>query len=60
MKKSIFSNNCAVYYDCVKNENKTAVVLIHGYGVNRRMWEPQFDYLSKNYTVINIDVRGHG
>ena len=60
MKKSIISNNCMISYDYIQNENKPTVVLIHGYGVNRKMWQPQLDFLSDKYTVINIDVRGHG
>lgn len=60
MKKSILSNNCMIFYDFIQNKNKPTVVLIHGYGVNRKMWQPQLDFLSDKYTVINIDVRGHG
>ncbi len=60
MEKSINSNNCTISYDFINNGDKPAVVLIHGYGVNRKMWRQQVDFLSDKYTVINIDVRGHG
>lgn len=60
MKKSIISNNCKISYDFIHNENATTIVLIHGYGVNGKMWQPQMDILSDAYTVINMDVRGHG
>lgn len=60
MKKSIISNNCKLSYDFIHNENAPTVVLIHGYGVNGKMWQSQTDFLSDAYTVINMDVRGHG
>lgn len=60
MEKSILSNDCMISYDFIQNENKPIVVLIHGYGVNRKMWQPQLDFLREKYSVINIDVRGHG
>jgi pimeloyl-ACP methyl ester carboxylesterase len=37
-----------------------AVVLIHGGNLDRRMWDEQFDLLSKNYYVIRYDVRNYG
>ncbi len=60
MKKSIVTNNCRVFYDFIPNENKPTVVLLHGYGINLKLWQPQLDFLSDKCTVINIDIRGHG
>lgn len=60
MEKNILSNGCKIFYDFIENENKLTIVFIHGYGVNRKMWQPQLDFLADKYTVINIDVRGHG
>ena len=36
-----------------------AVVLLHGYGVDRSMWGPTLPALEE-YTVFNVDLRGHG
>ena len=36
------------------------VIFIHGFPLDRRMWEPQLEALSKTYRVISYDVRGHG
>jgi pimeloyl-ACP methyl ester carboxylesterase len=37
-----------------------AVVLIHGYTDNARDWVPMLPYLSKQYRLILVDIRGHG
>ncbi|MCS6968588.1 MAG: alpha/beta hydrolase [Cytophagales bacterium] len=36
------------------------VVLIHGFTLDARMWEPQWKAFSKRYRVIRYDVRGFG
>jgi 3-oxoadipate enol-lactonase len=36
------------------------VILIHGYPLNRKMWEPQLDALSDIARLITPDLRGHG
>ncbi|MFX1572382.1 MAG: alpha/beta fold hydrolase [Promethearchaeota archaeon] len=36
------------------------VVLIHGFTLDNRMWNDQFDLLAKSYQVIRFDQRGHG
>jgi 3-oxoadipate enol-lactonase len=37
-----------------------AVVLVHGFGLDMRMWEPQADYLAARYRVVRYDCRGFG
>jgi pimeloyl-ACP methyl ester carboxylesterase len=36
------------------------VVLIHGYTDNARDWVPMLPYLSKQFRLILVDIRGHG
>jgi 3-oxoadipate enol-lactonase len=36
------------------------VLFVHGYPLNRLMWQPQVDELSKIARVIAPDMRGHG
>ena len=36
------------------------LVLLHGFTLDRRMWQRQVDYFSKKYRVIAYDSRGHG
>ena len=38
----------------------TPVVLIHGYPLNRRIWQPQLEALSQQARIITPDLRGHG
>jgi 3-oxoadipate enol-lactonase len=59
MQKFIEAQGCRVCYDILGSKDAPAVVLIHGYGVNNKMWKPQLETL-KDYCVINVDVRGHG
>jgi 3-oxoadipate enol-lactonase len=37
-----------------------AVVLIHGGQCDRRIWDEQFERLSKRYRVVRYDIRGFG
>src|ERR1700674_3686887 len=37
-----------------------AVVFLHGFGLDSRMWDPQFDALQSTYRVIRYDLRGFG
>jgi pimeloyl-ACP methyl ester carboxylesterase len=37
-----------------------AVVLGHGFGLDRRMWDPQAEYLAARFLVVRYDCRGFG
>jgi 3-oxoadipate enol-lactonase len=36
------------------------IIMVHGGYIDRRMWDEQFEYLSRNYKVVRYDVRNHG
>ena len=36
------------------------VVLIHGFSLDRRMWDEQVELLRDSYQVVRYDLRGHG
>lgn len=36
------------------------IVFIHGGGLDRHMWSPQFKALKKEFKIITYDLRGHG
>lgn len=40
--------------------NGQPVVLLHGGGLDNRMWDPQFASLAADHRVIAVDARGHG
>jgi 3-oxoadipate enol-lactonase len=37
-----------------------AVVLIHGFGLDMRMWDPQLETLAAGFRVVRYDCRGFG
>jgi 3-oxoadipate enol-lactonase len=36
------------------------IVFLHAFPLNRSMWEPQVQALSKRFRVVTVDLRGHG
>lgn len=36
------------------------ILFVHGYPLNRRMWQPQLEALSQDAHIIAPDLRGHG
>jgi 3-oxoadipate enol-lactonase len=40
--------------------NGPAAVLVHGFGLDMRMWEPQVDPLASHLTLVRYDCRGFG
>ncbi len=36
------------------------IVFLHGFGLDSRMWAPQFEVLQSEYRVIRYDLRGFG
>lgn len=47
-----------IFYE-VQGQGDT-LILIHGGFTDRRIWNPQFDDLSRNFTVVRYDLRGFG
>jgi 3-oxoadipate enol-lactonase len=37
-----------------------AVVLVHGFGLDMRMWDPQVNHLAARFRVVRYDCRGFG
>ncbi|ENV32350.1 alpha/beta fold hydrolase [Acinetobacter gerneri] len=42
------------------DENKPALVLVHGYPDNQEVWEPIIEQLISDYYIVTYDVRGAG
>ncbi|WP_162463232.1 alpha/beta fold hydrolase [Paenibacillus psychroresistens] len=47
-----------IYYESAGEGE--ALVLLHGFPLDSRMWDPQMDMLSKKFQVIRFDIRGLG
>ena len=53
-------NDFTVSYNDSGSDNTTVIICIHGFPLNKSMWDKQAEALNKDYRVIAYDVRGHG
>ncbi len=44
----------------LSGEGETMLVLVHGWGASQAIWASQVDDLAQRYTVLTVDLRGHG
>jgi len=51
-------NDTRLYYEIVGKGHP--LVLIHGFSLNTKMWDDQFEAFAKHYKVIRYDVHGFG
>ena len=59
-KISISINNLTVSYSDHGPDDAPVIILIHGFPLNKSMWDMQVEALKENYRVIAYDIRGHG
>ncbi len=59
-KITIPSNGQIVSYIDEGSIQAPAIILIHGFPLNKGMWNKQVGMLKENYRVIAYDIRGHG
>ncbi|MBN2181831.1 MAG: alpha/beta hydrolase [Sedimentisphaerales bacterium] len=55
----VSSNGVVISYD-VQGEGEPALVFVHGWCCDRRYWNYQVPYFSREYKVVTIDLAGHG
>ena len=55
---SLYALDGELYYESAGEG--PAVVLIHGGGMDRRMWDDQFDLLARDFQVVRYDVPARG
>ena len=55
-------NDDAIDLQCAEYgpANGPTVVLLHGFPLNRSMWDDQIDALASRFRVLVPDLRGHG
>jgi pimeloyl-ACP methyl ester carboxylesterase len=58
-KKDVYSGGVKIHYT-VEGKGEPALVFIHGWCCDGEVWKYQVPYFSKNYTVVTIDLGGHG
>ncbi len=51
-------NGLSVYLN--GNKNNPPIIFVHAFPHDRRMWDEQVEFLSKEFFVITYDVRGFG
>ncbi|MFC1960308.1 alpha/beta fold hydrolase [Chloroflexota bacterium] len=51
-------NGARLYYEITGSGSP--LVLIHGFSLDTRMWDDQFDAFAQHYRVIRYDMRGFG
>ena len=57
---SISINNLSVSYNDHGPDGAPVIIFIHGFPLNKPMWNMQVEALKENYRVIAYDIRGHG
>lgn len=60
MNKEITINGLLVSYNDVGPSDAPVVMLIHGFPLNKSMWDAQLEALQDEFRVIAYDIRGHG
>lgn len=53
-------NNITVSYNDEGPEGAPMIIFIHGFPLNKSMWDKQVNALKDDYRVIAYDIRGHG
>jgi pimeloyl-ACP methyl ester carboxylesterase len=56
---AISADGVPIHYD-VQGNGAIALVFVHGWCCNRRFWDPQVEHFASHYTVVCLDVGGHG
>jgi pimeloyl-ACP methyl ester carboxylesterase len=57
---SMVVNEMVVSYSDLGPDNAPVIIFIHGFPLNKSMWNKQVEVLKDNFRVIAYDIRGHG
>src|ERR1035437_4356167 len=57
---SLIVNEMVVSYSDLGPDNAQVIIFIHGFPLNKSMWNKQVEVLKANFRVIAYDIRGHG
>lgn len=56
---AVKNGNVSIDYS-IKGTGDTAIVLVHGWAINKTYWQSQQDLLSNRFTTVALDLGGHG
>ena len=56
---TLSADGVPIHYD-VQGSGKIALVFVHGWCCNRGHWAGQVDHFAPHYTLVTIDLAGHG
>jgi len=56
----LFVNNLVVSYTDQGSDDAPVIIFIHGFPLNKTMWNYQVEALMGRFRVIAYDIRGHG
>ncbi len=57
--KEIKRDNATIHYQITGSGN-TTLLFVHGSYIDQTYWEKQVKYFNPNYTVVTLDLPGHG
>jgi 3-oxoadipate enol-lactonase len=60
MNRRADTNGIQTHHILTGKPGAPTVILSHGLAADLSMWEPQLDTLSRNFSVLTYDIRGHG
>ncbi len=53
-------NGIKLCYEIYGSDNNIPIILIHGFGAKKEIWNSQVGALSKKFKVVTFDIRGSG
>ena len=59
LRRAISADGVGIVYR-IQGQGSTAVVLVHGWACNASYWREQVAALAERYTVVTLDLAGHG
>ena len=60
MTQFVFSaDGTRIAYELI-GAGRPALVLVHGWSCDRTYWNAQLEALSRNFTIVTVDLAGHG
>ena len=60
MKQGYFNNGRQCPFVLRSARHRAPLVLIHGWQCSHVFWQRNVDELARDFTVVTLDLRGHG